>query len=423
MTDDADHPFEARRPPAPPSLDETTAARPSTRRRPALLSSSLVGSTNRRRVIEALFDHGPMSRAELARQAGVNRTTISGIVQPLIDQQLLVEGEPMPAKAGGGKPARPLRFSPDARPICGTLLMPGSVRSALVTLDGHILAEDEQAFPTDLDEPGPIVGAIATAVARTVARAHRAPLGIGVAVGGMVDTDLGTIVAVNLVPALNGLALAGALERRFSVPVLLDHHPRALLVGDRWFGKGRGVRDFAVVYTGEVLGGALYIDGHLQRGFAGAGGELGHTFVQVDGALCRCGRRGCWDTIATLSWLRAQAGAAGLPDPKRINSERLVALAAAGNSAAGALLDRYARNIAVGIANLQQTVAPNRFVLHGDVVGGGDKMIAAILDHVRELVPWRPRGEISFDSGETEDRAALLGAAGLVLSHLLQFPL
>jgi predicted NBD/HSP70 family sugar kinase len=301
--------------------------------------------------------------------------------------------------------------------------MPGSVRSALVTLDGHILAEDERSFATDLDVPGPIVEAITTAIARTVAPSRRPPLGIGVAVGGMVDTDLGTIVAVNLVPALNGLALGGVLEKTFSLPVLLDHHPRALLVGDRWFGKGRGVGDFAVVYTGEVLGGALYLDGHLQRGFAGAGGELGHTFVQVDGELCRCGRRGCWDTIATLSWLRAQARAARLPDAERINSKRLVGLAAAGNPGAGTLLNRYARNIAIGIANLQQTVAPNRFILHGDVVGGGEVMISAILNHVRDLVPWRPRGEISFDAGETEDRAALLGAAGLVLSHLLQFPL
>ena len=423
MTDDADRLFEARRAPPRPSLDETAVPPRRRRQRPALLSSTLVGSTNRRRVIEALFDHGPMSRAELARQAGVNRTTISGIVQPLIDQQLLVEGEPMPAKAGGGKPGRPLRFSPEARPICGTLLMPGSVRSALVTLDGHILAEDERSFATDLDVPGAIVEAITTAIARTVAPSRRPPLGIGVAVGGMVDTDLGTIVTVNLVPALNGLALGGVLEKTFSLPVLLDHHPRALLVGDRWFGKGRGVRDFAVVYTGEVLGGALYLDGHLQRGFAGAGGELGHTFVQVDGELCRCGRRGCWDTIATLSWLRAQARAARLPDAERINSKRLVGLAAAGNPGAGTLLDRYARNIAIGIANLQQTVAPNRFILHGDVVGGGEVMISAILNHVRDLVPWRPRGEISFDAGETEDRAALLGAAGLVLSHLLQFPL
>src|SRR5690606_23266146 len=116
----------------------------------------------------------------------------------------------------------------------------------------------------------------------------------------------------------------------FRLPVTIDHHPRALLVGDRWFGKGRGLNQFAAVYTGEVLGGAFYLDGHLHRGMAGAGGELGHTFVQADGALCRCGRRGCWDTIATLDWLRREAKGAGIGDAARIDAERLVGLADAG---------------------------------------------------------------------------------------------
>ena len=106
------------------------------RPRQGLLSSSLVGSTNRERVLQALFDLGPTSRAELARQAGVNRTTISGIVQPLIDQGFLVEGEPLPAGEEGGKRARPLWFSPDTQPICGVLLMPDLVHACLVTMEG-----------------------------------------------------------------------------------------------------------------------------------------------------------------------------------------------------------------------------------------------------------------------------------------------
>ncbi len=228
---------------------------------------------------------------------------------------------------------------------------------------------------------------------------------------------------MNLAPMLNGLMLGDALTHRFDLPVLLDHHPRALLVGDRWFGHGRGVRSFAVVYTGEVLGAAFYLDGHLHRGLGGAGGELGHTFVQVDGELCRCGQRGCWDTIATLGWLRREARAASLPDADTIDSRRLVEHASGGLTAAAELLDRYARNVAIGIANLQQTLAPNTYVLHGVVARGGPMMIDAILGHVRSFVPGRPGSEITFTVNEAEGRAAMLGAAGLVLSDLLQFPL
>src|SRR5215204_4533282 len=84
--------------------------------RQPLLSSSRVGSTNKGLVIQALFDLGPTSRAALARIADVNRTTISGIVQPLIDAGWLVEGNPIRATRAGGKPAKPLWFSPDAQP-------------------------------------------------------------------------------------------------------------------------------------------------------------------------------------------------------------------------------------------------------------------------------------------------------------------
>ncbi len=394
-----------------------------TRERPSLLSSSLVGSTNRGRVVQALFDRGPSSRADLARFAGVNRTTISGIVQPLLDQNFLVEGDPLPAGDVGGKPARPLWFSPQSRPICGILLMPEEVRSCLVSLEGKIEAEHSEALPAHPAGPDEITRLLKRCVARTLASAKRSPLGIGVAVGGMVDTDRRQIIAVNLAPVLASYPLGDILAREFNLPVQIDHHPRALLVGDRWFGKGRGIRSFAVIYTGEVLGGALYLDGHLYRGPSGAGGELGHTFVQVDGALCHCGRRGCWETIATLGWLRREALAAGLPEPETITSRRLVALAEDGDERAATLIDLYARNVAIGIANLQQTVAPNLYILHGDVVGGGARMVEAIAAHVRRLVPSRPGGDVSFETGDTEDRAALLGAAGLVLSDLLHFPL
>lgn len=391
--------------------------------RHSLLTSSTVGSTNRGRVLQALFDLGPTSRADLARLSGVHRTTISGIVQPLIDDDVLVEIDPLPAQPSGGKPARPLWFSPNSRPICGVLLMPDAVHACLVTLEGRILTEVKLGLPPGDGPTAPIIETIAACVERTLADATRTPLGVGVAVGGMVDTDLGAIVAVNLAPALDRFPLADELQSRFKLPVVLDHHPRALLVGDRWFGSGRGAKQLAAVYTGEVLGGAFYVDGHLYRGASGAGGELGHTFVQLDGALCRCGRRGCWDTVATLSWLRCEARAIGLPDPDDIDSGRLVEMAARQTEGAGPLLDRYARNVAVGIANLQQTLAPNLFILHGDVVLGGDRLIHAIAEHVRRMVPRRPGGEIEIIAGDAGDQAALLGAAGLVLSDLLQFPI
>ena len=412
-----------KRPPNWGVTDNNDEMQRSVRSGRGLLSSSAVGSVNRGKLLQALFDLGPTSRADLARYTGVNRATISGIIQPLIEQAVLTEGAPARSNESAGKPARPLWFSKDAQPICAVLLMHNSVHTALVSLDGTISAENKANFQPDRQEAVAIFEIIASCIRKSLAMSPRAALGIGVAAVGMIDTDSKAIVTVNLAPVLDGFPLGQKLAEEFGLPASIDHHPRALLVGDRWFGQGRGRPSFAAVYTGEVLGGALLLNGQVFRGPAGAGGELGHTFVQVGGRACYCGRRGCWETIATLRWLREEAAAAGLLLPDEITSERLVALVAEGVPGAVDLLDRYAHNIAVGIANLQQTMSPNFFVLHGDVVGGGSVMTDAIMTHLRALVPWRPGGDIELAVGERQDVAALRGAAGLVLSDLLHFVL
>ena len=404
--------------PSPPAPAEPVKPRPH-----SLLSPAKMGDVNRGRVLQSLFDLGPTSRADLARHIGVNRATITGIVQPLIDDGILVEGEPASSGGAGGKPARPLQFSRDAPQIGAVALSHGSVRTALVSWTGEITALERGDFPTDGDAPGQAVAAIAESLARTLSTARQPPLGIGVGATGMIDTERGVIVKVNLAPVLSGLALGAILEERTGLPVYLDHHPRALLLADRWFGIGRSLRTFAVLYLSDVIGGALQLDGHLQSGPAGAGGELGHTFVQIDGEICACGRRGCWETVATIGWLRRQARAAGLIGAEEMTPALLAGQADAGSEAAGRLLDLYARNIAIGIANLQQTLAPNHFVLHGEVVEAGERLRAAIEAHVDRLVPSRPGSDPHVLLTDQRGFATLRGAAGIVLSRRLQFQL
>jgi predicted NBD/HSP70 family sugar kinase len=390
-------------------------------KRHGLITSSVAGSANRGRVLQALFDLGPTSRAELARHANVNRSTITGILQPLVDQGILVEGDPIPSNEGGGKPARPLWFAPDAKPLCGVLLMHESVRAALVALDGRIEAETWMPFASLDASQTELTEVIFECIQRTLGQAHRTPFGIGVAVAGTVDTDNGSIVSNAMTPHLGGLQLSAEIRRRFGLATFVDHHPRALLLGDRWFGPGRGKNDFAVLYVTEGIGSALLLGGQVFRGPRGAGGELGHTCVQVGGALCHCGQRGCLETIATLGWLRAEARSMGLAGHKELNFKVLAEQAASGLSEANMLMRKFALNLAYGIANLQQIVAPNVFIIHGDVAGGGHPMLDAIAQQVDELLPWHPGNHVELVLGDPGHMAGLRGAAGLVLSEMLHF--
>ena len=174
---------------------------------------------------------------------------------------------------------------------------------------------------------------------------------------------------------------------------------------------------FASVQTGVGLGVGLVLGGHLYRGDDGRTGELGHIGVVPDGELCRCGLTGCWETVATLGWLRREAGALGLPGAARLDSASLVALAASGHGAAGRLLDTYADNLAIGLSALVNLLGARQLLLHGDAVTGGETLRAAIESATMQRALGYLRDDVTVRLSALDADAGLLGAAGLVLSE------
>jgi predicted NBD/HSP70 family sugar kinase len=392
-------------PPAPGNRYRAPARVPSA---PRLISPAGAGQVNRTRLLQILYDVGPTSRAELARISRVTKTTIGAIVQPMIDDGILVEGEPKQSSSQGGKPARPIWFSPVDRPTVAVHLLPGTVRAALVSLTGSIITESFAQFAsTELDHDL-IIDRVTSCIQDVLPSDGSAVLGVGVAVGGIVNTDEGRIVEVNLAPGLAGLELGPLLSTRLGLPVHVDHHPRVQALGDRWFGSGRRASSFASIYCGEAIGVGLVIDGAVHRGVAGAGGEIGHTIVDMRGTVCRCGRTGCWETIASHRWLRAEAAVGPLAQ-----------LAGDDHAGAAELFDKFARNVAIGIINLQQILAPGLFILHGDVVHGGEELRERVQKYVLDGIPVHEGGAPAITFASMDDDITLLGAAALVLSQSL----
>jgi predicted NBD/HSP70 family sugar kinase len=297
-------------------------------------------------------------------------------------------------------------------------LLPDSITAALISAGGEIQRINRAALPAS--DGRHAAEAVIALLRDLLEHTDRPPIGVGIAVGGMVNTDTGTIVRVNLAPALDGLDLGPILERELGLPTWIDHHPRVQALGDRWFGQGRGRADFISLYVGEAIGAGMVFNGAVHRGPAGAGGEVGHTTVEFGGALCHCGRTGCWETLATHTWLREEARRHNLPGAATLTAGPLTRLAARGVPGAEQLLDTYARNIALGIANLHQTLAPEMFILHGEATTGGETLRGRIESHLHQALPPRPSGLPQLTFTTLHGHATLLGAAGLVLSHTLQ---
>lgn len=383
-----------------------------------LLSPSTIGDVNRSRVLQALCDRGPMSRAELAKLAGVTRATIGNIVQSLIDGGVLEEGAPETGTGRVGKPGRPVWFGRTAGLTAAVAVSPSAVEAALVNARGEVLDEAHTDIDATIDDTR-LASAAATLLAKVTGDRDDL-LGIGVAIPGVCDPASGAIIGSGQLPKLRGNTLSTVLASRTATPVLLDNDSRAQALAEKWFGEGRGLSTFVSVHTGHGLGAGIVIGGSLFRGEGGLNGEIGHTCVDPDGPWCRCGLRGCWETVATLRWLRAEARRNRIPGAADADSRSLVATAAgggAGAKAAADLLDRYAANLAIGLANVGQLLNPETIILHGDVVGGGEDLRARIEANVveRSLAYLRPTIRVVLS--RIDRQATLLGAAGLVLSE------
>lgn len=289
-------------------------------------------------------------------------------------------------------------------------LLPGSVRAAVLEDDGRVRHLIEAGF--DASVPGAVADSL-TDVVRRCFTFHRVR-GIGVACPGLVDTVAGTVVSCFDLPELNGFPLTSVVSAQGRAPAYVEHRARLQVLGDRWFGHGRGRRGFASVSTGETLGVGLLYEGRI---IAPPGGRSGaHMVVAADGETCTCGATGCWKTVATSRWLRDAAERRGYATG---DLPTLTTRAAAGETDAEHLLATYADNLALGLANIQHLFAPGRFILHGEVRWAGPAFLDRIEQRLRAVTSWNAEAEPPhvIVADVDEDDSTLLGGAGLVLSR------
>lgn len=376
-----------------------------------LIKSADVGHANRSRILRMLHQSGPMTRAQFAEALHVNRGTVGTVVQPLLASGVLVEQEALASGGRGGKPAKPLWFGCEHR-VVGVYLSADVCVAASLGLDGSIRSIDSQDIG-QIDD-AEVKDCILTQVKGVVGTSPHV-LGVCVAFAGMVDWPSGHFLRNYRRPAISRVPLVESLRKLLKAPVYASHHPRVQAYGDYWMGDGKHLESFASVVTGEVIGLGSYQNGVISQGVRGAGGEAGHMVVDRYGEQCNCGRRGCWETVATLSWLRRSAKELDLPDAELLTTERLMALAKP-DTAEYSLAHTYAESFGLGLANLEQILGVGTYIIHGDMAEGGEIMKRWVAQALARESPNRtPTPTVIFAKEPVE--TTLRGCAALVLSN------
>ncbi|GAA3030002.1 ROK family transcriptional regulator [Microbacterium dextranolyticum] len=261
---------------------------------------------NRSLVLQTLFHQGAMSRADLARETGLTRVTISDLVGELIEDGYVAE-RGMREVTGPGKPAILVDLDRSGHRIVGLdLSRSDRFLGAVLTLDGEIVARHDIPVP---DDPAGILDAVVGLSRTLVADAHAPVLGVGVGTPGIVD-DSGTVLAAPNF-GWSSVDLRGILRDAVSLPVLVANDANAAVLAEYTFG-GAG-DDVMLVRVGRGVGSGLLTGGQPMRGSRFAAGEIGHVTVGTDGGpVCVCGKVGCleaWLSAPSLERALAAPGA------------------------------------------------------------------------------------------------------------------
>jgi predicted NBD/HSP70 family sugar kinase len=326
----------------------------------------------RQMVFEHVRASGHAARADIARALKISAGSVTAITSDLIAAQLLREVGDQPRESGRGRPPVALEVVAEGRYVIGLKLSDEKHSAVLTDFGGCRLADatletQSERKSTDqiLDEVGQLIDLLLAAAKLTAADIMAA----GIGVPGLVDSDSGLVAWSPLLVSRN-VEFKRAFEARFGLTAIIDNDANMLTLAELWFGAGRARSDFVVVTIEQGVGMGLVLNNRLFRGARGMGLELGHMKVQLDGALCRCGRRGCLEAYLADYALTREASTALGPSAVHGSStpgvlDRLFDEAKRGNTAAQMIFRRAGRFLSLGLSNVVQLFDPELIILSG----------------------------------------------------------
>lgn len=378
----------------------------------------------RQQVFERVRAAGLISRAQVAKELGVSPASVTTITQELIEGGLIEQvAAPRESDQGRGRPAVALGVRAGAHRVAGMKLSDREHTAVIVDFAGNLIADDViPRKPGAMTLPD-LLAAIETLLARVCAKAGIQPhdlSALGVGVPGFVDSDSGVVLWSSVLNERD-VPLASVVSAQVGLPVFVDNDANLVTLAELWFGAGRSLSDFAVVTIEHGVGMGFVLNHRIYRGAKGLGMELGHTKVQLDGALCRCGQRGCLEAYVADYALAREATTAlnwSHKEGQSINVllESLYDHAKAGNTAARSIFRRAGRYLAVGLSNVINLFDPALIILSGERMRYDYLYAAETLAEMENLTihTGRPRPPIEIHAWG--DLLWAHGAAALALS-------
>jgi len=377
-----------------------------------------------------------ISRVELAEKSGLSTAAITGIVNSLLRQTLLVEGEASATPIGRKRVGLSLRSSLGY--VVGIDLGTFNLRVVVTDLNGNIFANRQ--INTEMSRGrAHVLDRCFSAVRQTCADAGIADkdiCGIGIAFSGVIDVARGVILAYprpGQMEQWKNIPLRQIVEKEFGVECILDDSVRAIATNEKYAGHGRNLKDFVYVDVGMGIGSAIFIDGQMYRGYNGSAGEFGHITVDEDGPLCCCGSNGCLEAVASCATIIQSVKLAlekgvtskiidmAAQDRDSITVEVIAAAAEQNDSLAYRALHEAASHIGAACADIVNLLNPQAIVFGGALFRATPTLL---LDEIRHVIRRRAleksANDVSLIISAAGSDAGARGIARLTAAELIR---
>ena len=373
---------------------------------------------NRLKVLEVVRERGTVSRGQIATATGLARSTVSTLVGDLQRAGLVVEREDVRigSAASGGRPPLLLSLDAAAGAVIGIQFDHDFVRVAVADLSLTLLAEGEVHVDVDHDAQAGL-DAAAELVSNLLADADVAVesvIGAGVAVSGPVDHQTGLVSSATILPSWVGIDIAAWLYERLGVRVEIENDANLGALAESVLGAGRGATEMAYVMLSSGIGGGLILEGRLYRGARGVAGEIGHLTLDENGYMCRCGSRGCLETMVGAAALTEQLRRS---HGEQVTVEGIIALANDGDPSCRRVLADAGEVVGRAVALLCNSFNPERIVVGGELALAGELLLGPMRDSISRHAILASTEELTVVAGALGDRAELMGALELVVGQ------
>lgn len=374
----------------------------------------------RRTLLAAIRKASPIARIDLSEATGISRATVTTVTAELLRAGLIAEVADESDKSGRGRPRVDLKIDGTAHFIAGVKVANRSFSLVLIDFEGQQLAETEFPLAQSVFEPDGLAAALQRglgALMGSVGKVVSDLSGVGIGLAGIVDVHHGL---VHWSPSLSkrNVHLQAKIEDTLGVPVFLDNDANLVAMAEKQFGVGRTAKDFIVVTIESGVGMGIVINNEIYRGTRGCGAEFGHTKVQLDGALCRCGQRGCLEAyVADYALLReAQLLDTNISDHSSDQQiENLLKKAQDGDALASNIVNRAGRMFAMGLANIVNIFDPELIILAGERMQFDHLYAEEVLDSIKSSIVQVDQSPPEVMIHKWDDLMWAKGAAGYAL--------